>query len=106
MGIGGDFAFGIRYGALDAGSAAGGQGSEEHHHFPYARRLVLSWQRDQGGKWVEGAEDERRWEVVCRECGDADGPVEAQSEAVQRLRGPYLSEHKARHAATKHFDEH
>ena len=88
MGIGGDFAFGIRYGTLDAGAAAAGQGSEEHRHFPSARRLVLSWHQDQSGKWVAGAEDERRWEVFCRECGDTDGPAEAQSEAVQRLPRP------------------
>lgn len=31
--------------------------------------------------------------------------AEAQSEAVQRLRGPYTCEHRAKHAATKHFDE-
>ena len=106
MGIGGDFASGVRSGALDAGAAAAGQGSDEHRHFPDARRLVLGWHRDQGGKWVEGAEDERRWEVFCRECGDTDGPAEAQSETVQRLRGPYPSERKANHAAKKHFDEH
>ena len=43
--------------------------------------------------------------MVCVECGDADGPAENQSASVQRLRGPYGSEHKAKHAATKHFDQ-
>ena len=74
--------------------------------FPTPAVSFCSWHRDQSGKWVEGAEDERRWEVFCRECGDTDGPAEAQSETVQRLRGPYPSERKAKHAATKHFDEH
>ena len=50
-------------------------------------------------------DDQRRWEVVCHECGDTDGPAETQTESVQQLRGPYASEHKAKHAATKHFDE-
>jgi hypothetical protein len=104
MGIGGDFAFGIRYGALDA--AATGDGSDVHRHFPYARHLLLGWRPDQQGVWVSRQEDEHRWEVFCRECGDTDGPAEAQSEAVQRLRGPYPSEHKAKHAAENHFDEH
>jgi hypothetical protein len=106
VGVGGDFAFGIRYGALDATAAVAGDGSDEHSHFPYARRLLVGWHQDQNGKWVAGQEDARLWEVFCRECGDTDGPAETQTEPVQQLRGPYRSEHKARHAATKHFDEH
>jgi hypothetical protein len=102
---GADFAFGIRSGALDAMAAVAGEGSDQHRHFPYARRLLLGWHQDQNGKWVSAKEDERRWEVFCRECGDTDGPAETQTEAVQRLRGPYPSEHKATHVATKHFDE-
>jgi hypothetical protein len=107
---GADFAFGFRYGALSATEAAAaavaGDGSDEHRHFPYARRLLSGWHRDQNGKWVPGQEDARLWEVFCRECGDTDGPAETQTEPVQHLRGPYPSEHKAKHAATKHFDEH
>lgn len=100
---GADFAFGIRYGALDA---AAGRTSDEHRHFPYARHLLLDWHQDQTGKWAAATEDERRWEVFCAECGDSDGPAETQSDAVQHLRGPYSSERKAKHAAQKHFDEH
>ncbi len=103
---GADFAFGIRSGALDAVAAVAGDGSDQHRHFPYARRLLLGWHQDEDGKWASAREDERRWEVFCRECGDTDGPAEKQTEAVQRLRGPYPSEHKAKHVATKHFDEH
>ena len=43
-----------------------------------------------------------RWEVFCRECGHTDGPTET----VWRSRGPYPSERKAKHVATKHVDEH
>ncbi len=91
-------------GALDATGATVRENSDQHHHFPHARRLRLGW-RDVGGRWVAAQEDEHRWEVVCVECGDADGPAENQSASVQRLRGPYGSEHKAKHAATKHFDQ-
>jgi len=103
---GADFAFGIRVGALDAAGAITGDASDEHRHFPCARRLLLGWHQDQSGKWVAGQEDARLWEVFCRECGDTDGPAETQTETVRRLRGPYTGEHKAKHAATKHFDEH
>jgi hypothetical protein len=106
MGMGADFAFGIRSGALDATAAMAGDGSDEHHHFPYARRLLLGWHQDQSGKWIAGEEDGQRLKVFCRECGDTDGPAETKTAAVQSLRGPYVSEHKAKHAAKKHFDEH
>ena len=74
--------------------------------FPTPAVSSCGWHQDQNGTWVAGQEDERRWEVFCRECGDTDGPAETQTEAVQGLRGPYPSEHKAKHVATKHFDEH
>lgn len=74
-------------------------------HYPYARPLHLVWQHDASGQWATAAEDPKRWEVFCAECGDTDGPADQQSAAVQRLRGPYSSEHKAKHAATEHFDQ-
>jgi hypothetical protein len=103
--VGGDFSFGIRAGAIDAAASASGAGADAHRHFPYARRLLLDWHHDQGGPWISGGEDQRRWEVFCAECGDTDGPADTQTEPVRRLRGPYPSERKARHAAQKHFDE-
>jgi hypothetical protein len=103
---GADFAFGFRSGALDATAAMAGDESDGHRHFPYARRLLLGWHEDQNGEWVAAKEDEQRWEFFCRECGDSDGPAETQTELVQRLRGPYPCEHQAKHAATKHFNEH
>lgn len=101
---GGDFAFGVRLGALDA-TADLADVSPEHHHFPYARRLRLGWRHDADGRWISDQEDERWWEVFCAECGDTDGPAENQAAPVQRLRGPYGHEHKAKHVAQKHFDE-
>jgi hypothetical protein len=102
---GGDFAFGVRLGALDATAALADAASHEHHHFPYARRLRLGWRHDADGRWISDQEDKRLWEVFCAECGDTDGPPENQTEPIQRLRGPYSHEHNAKHAAQKHFDE-
>ena len=102
---GGDFAFGVRLGALDATAALTDAASHEHHHFPYARRLRLGWRHDADGRWISDQEDKRLWEVFCAECGDTDGPAENQTEPIQRLRGPYSHEHIAKHAAQKHFDE-
>ena len=85
---GADFSFGMREGALDAVAAVTADDSNQHRHFPYARRLLLGWHKGQNGTWVSAEEDERNWEVLCRECGDTDGPAEEQSKAVQRLRGP------------------
>jgi hypothetical protein len=104
--LGSDFSFGIRSGALEAAAAVAKADADEHHHFPYARRLRLGWRHDADGHWASEAEDERRWEVFCAECGDTDGPAENQAEPIRHLRGPYSSEHKAKHVAKKHFDDH
>ena len=64
----------------------------DYGHFPYARPLRLGWQHDATGKWNSPSEDHKLWEVFCAECGDTDGPADQQSQAVQRLRGPYPSE--------------
>ncbi len=77
----------------------------ESGHFPYARPLRLGWQQDASGQWTAASEDHKLWEVFCAECGDTDGPADQQSPVVQRLRGPYQSEHRAKHAATKHFEK-
>ena len=104
VGFGGDFAFGIRYGALDAAAAVAEAGSREHRHFPFARRLRLDWRHNADGGWASDVEDDRLWEVFCAECGDTDGPAENQSEPIRQLRGPHPSEHKAKHVAKQHFD--
>jgi hypothetical protein len=102
---GGDFSLGFRTRALETRGDLTDQTSSEHHHFPYARRLRVGWSQDAEGRWTIYQEDKRSWEVFCAECGDTDGPAEDQSEAVQRLRGPYSNEHKAKHLAEKHFEE-
>jgi hypothetical protein len=102
---GADFAFGIRSGAVEGTGAAAGANDQGHHHFPYARRLRLEWRHGAERRWSGASEDDRLWEVLCAECGDTDGPAERQAETVRVLRGPYSSEHKAKHVAKKHFDE-
>lgn len=80
--------------------------TEKHFdgHYPYARRVRLSWRRNAEGVWVSSSEDPKLWEVFCAQCGDTDGPPSAQPEAARTLRGPYHSKHKAEHAATRHFE--
>ena len=102
---GGDFSLGFRIGAENAKSTLPDGAANAHHHFPYARRVRRGWRLNPDGHWISDHEDERLWEVFCAECGDMDGPVENQTEMVQRLRGPYSHEHKAKHTARKHFDE-
>ena len=72
-------------------------------HYPYARPLRGGWKQQSDGKWEFTAEDEHKWEVICERCGDRGGRIQDQPEAARRLRGPYSSEHKARHIAKKHF---
>lgn len=83
--------------------------SEDPHtfggHHPYARPLQSGWSKDAAGHWQSARTDAHSWEVICEECGDKDGPVEMQPDAVKARRGPYSSKHKAEHAATKHFHE-
>lgn len=44
----------------------------------------------------------RKWEVVCTQCGDTDGPAEGQSETIRTLRGPYSSKRKAQRVVRQH----
>jgi hypothetical protein len=73
------------------------------HHYPYARHVRTGWKQDADGAWSHEGEDAHLWEVFCAECGDTDGPAQLQSPEVQTLRGPYQGEHRAKHAATRHF---
>jgi hypothetical protein len=81
--------------------------AEKHYdgHFPYARRARTDWQQNADGSWVSSSEDPKEWEVFCEQCGDTGGPRDLQPEAVQTIRGPYSSKHKAEHVATKHFEQ-
>ena len=71
-------------------------------HRPYVRHVHTDWRRDNYGRWVSETWDESKWEVICAECGDNEGPSEVQGPAIQQFRGPYPTEHKAVHAAHAH----
>ena len=71
-------------------------------HCPYARPLHGGWKKNPAGHWQSTSEDDSKWEVVCEECGDTDGPIELQTEKVRSLRGPYPTKHQAEHVAKIH----
>ena len=78
---------------------------EPEAHFPYARRLRLDWTQAQDGSWHHANKDDpHRWEVVCAQCGDIDGPADRQPEPARSLRGPYDGKHSA-HRAVKHHEQ-
>ena len=89
---------------LESGSLSIMRGGEPH--FPYARPLRLRWEQTADGCWHYANQDPRRWEVVCAQCGDTDGPAEGQPEPARSLRGPYDSKHAAHRAAKHHAKEH
>lgn len=74
-------------------------------HYPFVRHVRLRWHRDAHGRWESDEFDDSQWEVVCPQCGDEDGPIDELRAEARELRGPYSSEHKARHAAERHTHE-
>jgi len=72
-------------------------------HYPYGRPTRGGWKKQPDGSWKSTVEDDKTWEVVCEQCGDDGGPVDAQPSDAKELRGPYASRHKAKHIADKHF---
>ena len=75
-----------------------------HRHFPVARPIYGKWYRDSDGNWAWDLRDHRKWEVVCKECGDTDGPAELQPPAAQVLRGPFRSKRLALRVENEHFE--
>jgi len=84
--------------------STGNENDSEPVHAPYVRHVHMGWSHDQYGRWVS-SQDESQWEVVCIQCGDDEGPADEQTESLRQLRGPYPSQHKARHAARTHEGE-
>jgi len=74
-------------------------------HNPFVRHVHLGWRRDEHGQWAAEQFDESQWEVVCPQCGDTDGPIDAQTGEARDLRGPYETKHKADHAANRHIEK-
>jgi hypothetical protein len=80
------------------------QASSGRSHFPGVRPLRSGWDKDAAGAWESSAEEPGQWEVVCRQCGDEDGPAADQPEAARQLRGPYGSKRRAGRAAVQHLE--
>ena len=74
-------------------------------HFPYLRPLRLGWNQAEDGSWPYVFTDPHRWEVICAQCGDTDGPADSQAQPARRLRGPYESKHAAHRAVKRHSAE-
>jgi hypothetical protein len=83
----------------------GVRADEQHRHFPVARPLRIGWHWDINGRWAFDDDDRRKWEVVCEQCGDTDGPVAQQTQEVQLLRGSYRSKRKAKRVEIAHFSD-
>ena len=79
---------------------------EPEPHFPYVRPLRLGWAQAEDGSWHHASEDHHKWEVVCAQCGDTDGPANRQHEPAKTLRGPYDSKHAAHRAVKHHSRQH
>jgi hypothetical protein len=74
--------------------------AETHH--PLIRAMHIEWIQEPDGVWVASEErDERRWEVVCGQCGDDGGAPTEQTGNARRLRGPF-SRDKAQEIAELH----
>jgi hypothetical protein len=67
--------------------------------------MRLSWYRGPDDGWAFDGEDRRKWEIICEQCGDTDGPADLQSLEVQLLRGPYKNKRKAKSAEIDHFSD-
>ena len=80
-----------------------GNAQSEHRHFPLARLMRFGWYRDINGGWAFEGEDRRKWEVICPQCSDTDGPAAEHSREVQLLRGPYRKR-KAKLVELAHFN--
>jgi hypothetical protein len=90
------------YDVLEPGYSGNESDDPEAVHRPYVRHVHTEWRRDEHGQWVSAVWDESKWEVVCLQCGDNEGPSEDQDPAVQKLRGLHSAKHKAEHAAHVH----
>jgi hypothetical protein len=65
--------------------------------------MPLAIDPDEQGRGVPTQVDERRWVVICQDCGDWGGRADQYSEAVQKLRGPYASLEEAEGATVAHM---
>lgn len=69
------------------------------------RRVRLGWhQAGQDWRYEDVSRDQ--WEIVCRDCGDDEGPPQRQTSNVSLLRRPIVGPTRARTALQHHLDAH
>src|SRR4051794_19607365 len=66
------------------------------------RPVPTGWQQLDGAWRWSTVDPARGWELVCRDCGDDAGPVEAQVPEIAVLRGPYVNRSDALAAMAAH----
>jgi len=69
------------------------------------RRVRLGWhQAGQDWRYEDVSRDQ--WEIVCRDCGDDEGPPQRQTAKVRLLRKPIVGPTRAQTALAHHLDTH
>ena len=66
------------YDAFEPGYTGNESDDPTHLHRPYVRHVHTDWRRDEHGQWASDTWDESKWELICAECGDNEGPSEDQ----------------------------
>jgi len=69
------------------------------------RRVRLGW-HEAGGGWRYEDVSRDMWEIICRDCGDTQGPPQHQNAAVRRLRTPVTGRDRALKALQQHLAMH
>jgi len=69
------------------------------------RRVRLGWhQAGQDWRYEDVSRDQ--WEIICRDCGDDEGPPQRQTANVSLLRKPIVGPTRAQTALAHHLDTH
>ncbi len=69
------------------------------------RRVRLGWhQAGQDWRYEDVSRDQ--WEIICRDCGDDEGPLQRQTADVSLLRKPIVGRPRAQTALQHHLNTH
>lgn len=69
------------------------------------RRVRLGWhQAGQDWRYEDVSRDQ--WEIICRDCGDDEGPPQRQTAVVSLLRRPIVGRTRAQAALQHHVAAH
>ena len=61
----------------------------------------MVWSESNGSRLITSTSN--MYEMICVECGDDGGLYADQSEAIQRIRGPYPNPERGTHAMQAHM---